>query len=750
MSAWKFVVSLVLLLSVIFHANGVQSQSALASNAQAANPISGCVYDLNGIGLSGVTIQAMTQNLSVYVPRFTGAATGNTTSGGASNAQQNFYTFTTGADGCYSIAILPPGRYVLTAHLYSRDFSPWTYTVTTSAGGSGFDFHEKVIPTVLAPITKPLSDATTALLSSVSSDGTTYTFSSSNAELASVNVGDIIIGGISGQTPQGFLRKVTAKPAPDQMQAGSIILITELASILEAFEDLSIDFVYPIPNNNDAGFSRQPAGVQADLVDYTMPDKVLFDEDGSALTVNDRIVANGSFKADPAFIFRLKIENFSLKEFYFSSTMHIVTNYSLEAFGKLDVTGRKIKLYGPILLPAFVFPPCPALTIVPNLILEAELSGTFEAGVKAGITDDLTLTGGVQYINDEWIMISDSLNKFSNETLDGAVQSSLKASLGLVISMELWGTAGPYFKPAVAIKVEASSVTTPPVTLKAGLEGNVGVSISIPFTGQRILDKQFTIFEWWYPIIPPASNLAEMVPVPAGKFQMGCDAAIDNAFTGAGCWPGEAPLHSVSLSAYSIDKYEVTNAQYAACVAAGKCSAPSSNASKTRSAYFNSAMYADYPVINVSWSQANQYCSWAGKRLPTEAEWEKAARGSKDTRAFPWGSSAPTCSTANISLASPCLGDTAKVGSFPAGASPYGAMDMTGNVWEWVYDYYSQNYYSISPATNPTGPATGSYRVIRGGAFDFGIPDDRVDTRCYYNHGSCSSYPLYTGFRCVK
>jgi len=231
-------------------------------------------------------------------------------------------------------------------------------------------------------------------------------------------------------------------------------------------------------------------------------------------------------------------------------------------------------------------------------------------------------------------------------------------------------------------------------------------------------------------------TVGQVVLVAAGEFWMGC-APSDSL-----CDPDEKPRHQVYLDAFYIDETEVTVAQYRECVNAGSCNTEGMTA--TLECNWDQSR-DNHPINCVTWSHANVYCSWAGARLPTEAEWEKAARGT-DERIYPWGNEPPSdqlCWYQHESVPGTCA-----VGSYSSGASPYGALDMAGNVSEWVNDWWDYYYYEASPSENPTGPADGSSRASRGGGWKyFTAKSLRASERYGYlpqHHVS------YFGFRCAR
>ena len=248
-----------------------------------------------------------------------------------------------------------------------------------------------------------------------------------------------------------------------------------------------------------------------------------------------------------------------------------------------------------------------------------------------------------------------------------------------------------------------------------------------------------------------ATDGATLVYIPTGEFWMG---STDEE---AGPRVDQQPRHKVFLNAYWIDRLEVTNGRYKLCVDAGVCQSPVKSDSTTRKNYYGNPDYADYPVIWISWSDASTYCRWAGRKLPSEAEWERAARGDDGLNLFPWGSREPDGELANFCDANcsfdwkstsidDSYADTAPVNLFSAGASPYGLLNLAGNVWEWVLDFYSQDFYSSSPFENPTGPLSGVERVLRGGSFENNAMDIRSTNRYYFGGDAATSS---FGFRCA-
>jgi len=228
-------------------------------------------------------------------------------------------------------------------------------------------------------------------------------------------------------------------------------------------------------------------------------------------------------------------------------------------------------------------------------------------------------------------------------------------------------------------------------------------------------------------------DYAEMVLVPAGEFWMGCNEDVDKQ-----CDSDEHSGRRVYLDSFQIEKYEVTVADYRRCVEDRRCS------SNGLTSYFyctlRSSSRDDHPINCVDWDQAKMYCEWTGKRLPTEAEWEKAARGT-DGRRYPWGNEWDS-NKANVGSR-----NTRSVGSYSTGVSSYGVHNMAGNVREWVADWYDEGYYQRSSSRNPRGPSRGFARVLRGGSWHSETGDARASDRNW--NLPRSNYVGY-GFRCAR
>ena len=253
-----------------------------------------------------------------------------------------------------------------------------------------------------------------------------------------------------------------------------------------------------------------------------------------------------------------------------------------------------------------------------------------------------------------------------------------------------------------------------------------------------------------------------MVFVPAGPFWMGCREYHDTGKGTGPCPEEELPYRQVTLDAYWIDELEVSKGEYRACMDAGACTTPYLWDREHYEGPWNEGTFVpgpdSYPAASISWTQARDYCEWVGKRLPTEAEWEKAARG-VSWRRYAWGNEAPTCELANFSN-SGCDHDQdykplKPVGFFPAGASPYGALDMTGNVKEWTNDGIEDGVgYGDLPSENPTGIESENGRVFRGGGYQSAelAQGGYILRTARRGHGliSWTALTLDYGIRCAK
>ena len=283
---------------------------------------------------------------------------------------------------------------------------------------------------------------------------------------------------------------------------------------------------------------------------------------------------------------------------------------------------------------------------------------------------------------------------------------------GLALTLVLGACAGnlPAATPTPSLPAptQASPTLVPPTALPSPTI--VPVNLAGPTSGSEMAWEDGSV----------------LIYVPAGQFTMG-DSLPD------------APQRTVTLDDFWIYKTEVTNSMYAFCVSVGACAPP---AQEVGAQLYDNPAYGNYPVVGVTWDMASNYCTWIGGKLPTEAQWEKAARGSEGSQ-YPWGNSDASCDVGNFAG---CVGTVTNVTKYAGGASPYGVLDMAGNVFEWVNDYYSETYYNGAPSENPTGPDSGQFRVVRGSGFE----TDTSQAASAMRRPAGTAYHSHDlGFRCV-
>jgi serine/threonine protein kinase len=290
-------------------------------------------------------------------------------------------------------------------------------------------------------------------------------------------------------------------------------------------------------------------------------------------------------------------------------------------------------------------------------------------------------------------------------------------------------TANPGLFSAVATPTQPQAAVLPSATAIPSTPTIPTIEPTVTQTEEASVPTETPV-----PVEIKDSKNVPMRLIPAGEFTMGSNDTGD---------VGSRPAHVVDLKAFYIDKFEVTNEMYDACVYAVKCRKPQQGGSATRNIYFAGPIYTNYPVLYVDWKMATAYCKWRDARLPTEAEWEKAARGT-DGRLYPWGNDEPDCSLANQVG---CVGDTTPVDQHEKGQSIYGVYGMSGNVWEWTSSLFKAYPYDANDGREDP-KATGD-RIARGGSwhvFGGNSGNVRVDTRLKLDPGY---YGGYVGFRCV-
>jgi formylglycine-generating enzyme required for sulfatase activity len=611
----------------------------------------------------------------------------------------------------------------------------------------------QALPPIIPDTTVILTELSTQHLLSVTAGGSIYTFSQMTPELALVDVGDVVVAGVTPNTPYGFLRLVTALNTP----GGQVVLTTVQATLEDAIEQGELHVSQSLSPDMVVGTNALPGVrlIQNPQLEkswhHQLVDVILFDADGFPSTTDDQVRANGSITLTLDFDFNLAVQNFSLQHLAFTTSVE--ENASLEITAAVfaaeidkEVTLASHEL-GQITVPVGPVP----VVIIPEVSLVVGLDGQVYVGISTSVAQRLNVSAGAHYRGGAWGVHESLETGFTYSPPDPTASMEMKGYLGPELALKLYGVAGPYARVQSFAQLQVDLFADPWWQLWGGLELPVGVKVEV--LGDTLADYDVTALDQRWLLAQaqdePPDPGGQTTLVGAGSFQLGCWDVDDDPER---MWymqcsaPGLPPTVEV-LDSFYIDIYEVSNARYAECVADGACQPPAWTYSKTRPSYFGNPDYAAYPVINITWHDAAAFCAWDGKRLPTEAEWEKAAKDSEGIW-FPHGdppyspegvTSQITCSHANYDRGWPygiCSGDTEPVHSGQSGASPYGALNMAGNVEEYVTDVYPYPGYEGTPG----------FTVLRGGSW---FSYYNFITTWWRQPWDTTSFGFMTGFRCA-